>query len=75
MLEKGIQISMDHKGRCFDNIFIERFWRSIKNEELYRNEYETVPDVKNAIENYIEKYNYRRIHEAISYKKPADLYF
>jgi putative transposase len=75
LFKKGIKISMDHKGRCFDNIIIERFWRNIKYEEIYRNEYQTVVQLRDSIDRYIYKYNYQRLHESIGYKKPADLYF
>lgn len=70
-----IQISMDHKGRCFDNIIIERFWRNIKYEQIYIHEYETVRQAKALIEEYILKYNYHRLHESIDYQVPAERYF
>jgi putative transposase len=69
-----IKISMTGKGRCIDNIYIERFWRSFKREEFYLNDYGSVPLLKKAIKNYIEFYNYRRWHQSLDYKTPAEVY-
>ena len=66
---------MTGKGRCHDNIFIERFWRSIKYEEVYLNDYESVTELKKAIKNYIGFYNHKRFHQALNYKTPAEVYF
>ena len=65
---------MDGKGRATDNICIERFWRSIKYEEIYLNEYKNMKVLKKAIENYILKYNTKRLHSAIDYKTPNEVY-
>lgn len=73
--EHDIQVSMTGKGRCTDNIYIERFWRSFKREEFYINDYESVKDLRNAISNYIEFYNNKRWHQSLDYKTPASLYF
>jgi putative transposase len=73
--DNGIQISMTGKGRCNDNIYIERFWRSLKREEFYLNEYENVRALKKAIAAYIEFYNRKRFHQSLNYKTPADVYF
>ncbi len=74
-LEKGlIQISMDGRGRVFDNIFIERLWRSVKYEEVYLNEYETVRETKGGIGKYFGFYNEERPHQALEYKTPACIY-
>ena len=70
-----IQISMDHKGRCFDNIFTERFWRSLKYEEVYLKDYQTVYEANQSIGEYIEKYNTRRLHQSLGYKTPAQIYY
>jgi putative transposase len=75
LLENSIKISMTGKGRCHDNIYIERFWRSFKREEFYLNEYESVKDLKKAIHTYIEFYNRKRFHQSLDYKTPADDYF
>ena len=66
---------MTGKGRCLDNVYIERFWRSFKREEFYLNDYSSVPELKQAISNYIKFYNNERWHQSLSYKRPADIYF
>lgn len=72
--EWNIKISMTGKGRCLDNIYIERFWRSFKCEEFYLNEYGSVKELKKAISAYIEFYNQRRWHQSLEYKTPASVY-
>ncbi len=72
---KAIKISMTGKGRCLDNVYIERFWRSLKYEEFYLNEYRTVPELRAAIGAYVEFYNHRRWHQSLGYKTPAEVYF
>ncbi len=66
---------MDGVGRATDNICIERFWRSIKYEEVYLNEYKNMKVLRKAIENYMIKYNSKRSHSAIDYKTPNEIYF
>jgi putative transposase len=73
--EQNIKVSMTGKGRCLDNIYIERFWRSVKREEFYLNDYADVKELKAAIEAYIEFYNHRRWHQSLGYKTPAEIYF
>jgi len=73
--EWNIKISMTGKGRCLDNVYIERFWRSFKREEFYLNEYASVKELRNAISAYIEFYNQKRWHQALDYKTPASVYF
>ena len=73
--ELGIKISMTGKGRCLDNVYIERFWRSFKQEKFYLHEYNTVKALRLAIAEYVEFYNQRRWHQSLDYKKPADVYF
>jgi len=73
--EWDIKISMTGKGRCLDNVYIERFWRSFKREEFYLNEYESVKELRKAISAYIEFYNQRRWHQSLDYKTPAAVYF
>jgi len=70
-----IKISMTGKGRCLDNVYIERFWRSVKREEFYLNEYATINDLKKAIGEYIDFYNHRRWHQSLDYKTPAAIYY
>ncbi len=71
----NIKISMDGKGRATDNICIERFWRSIKYEEIYLNEYKNIKLLNRAIEIYMNKYNKKRLHSAIGYKTPNEVYY
>jgi len=71
----NINISMTGKGRCLDNVYIERFWRNVKREEFYLNEYATIRELKKAIGEYIEFYNHRRWHQSLDYKTPASIYF
>lgn len=73
--ERKIKISMTGKGRCLDNIYIERFWRSFKQEEFYLNEYESVKALRKAIKAYMEFYNHKRWHQSLDYKTPAEVYF
>ena len=73
--EVGTKISMDSKGRCLDNIFIERFWRSIKYEDIYLKNYESVVEAKTGIGKYIDFYNYQRPHQSLNYKTPAEIYY
>lgn len=73
--ENTIKISMTGKGRCRDNIYIERFWRSFKREEFYLNEYDNVTLLKKAVGAYIEFYNQKRWHQSLNYKTPAEVYF
>jgi len=75
LCEQDIKISMTGKGRCKDNIYIERFWRSLKQEEFYLNEYTSIKELKKSMGAYIEFYNHRRWHQALDYKRPADVYF
>lgn len=72
---QGIRISMDGKGRCLDNIFIERLWRSVKYEEVYLKEYSTLPDARIALELYFSFYNESRLHQALGYETPMEVYF
>ena len=74
-LEKaGIRISMDGRGRVFDNIFVERLWRSVKYEEVYVKDYTSVADCKNNLLQYLHEYNEERLHESLNYHTPAEIY-
>jgi putative transposase len=73
--DNNIIISMDGKGRATDNICIERFWRSAKCERIYLNEYKTIRELKDDIQDYMKFYNHRRFHETLEYKKPMAVYF
>jgi len=72
---KQIQISMDGKGRAIDNIFIERFWRSAKQEYVYLHPPNGGMELYNGLEEYMRFYNYERQHESHNYKTPAELYY
>ncbi len=72
---KGVQISMDGKGRATDNIFVERLWRSLKYEEVYLKDYATPREARQGVGNYLDFYDYRRIHQALDYRTPAAVYF
>lgn len=69
-----IKISMDGKGRAIDNIFIERLWRSVKQENIYINAYETGLDLYRGMQEYFQDYNHVRIHQSLDYAIPAQLY-
>lgn len=74
-LEKaGIQISMDGRGRCLDNIFIERLWRSLKYEEIYIWNHETVPTLENGVGKYFQFYNTERPHQSLENQRPKSVY-
>jgi len=73
--KRNIQISMDGKGRAMDNVFSERLWRSVKYEEVYIKDYETVCDAKERISRYMNFYNWERPHQSLDYKTPAEVYF
>ena len=70
-----IKISMDGRGRAFDNIFIERLWRSLKYEEVYLNEYESIAEAKKRLKYYFNFYNFARHHQGLENKKPAEVYY
>ncbi len=74
LIDRGIKISMDGKGRATDNIAIERFWRSAKYENIYLSEYTNIKELKAGVTEYIEFYNNKRFHQTLDYKKPMDVY-
>ena len=71
---RDIQISMDGRGRCFDNIFTERLWRTIKYEDVYIKDYQTFDEAKTGIGAYLQWYNHERRHSALEYRTPAEVY-
>jgi len=73
--EQNITISMDGKGRAFDNIFVERLWRSIKYEEVYIKRYENGKEAKKGLASYIKFYNKKRPHQSLEYSTPYEGYF
>ncbi len=72
--EAGVHISMDGRGRCFDNIFIERLWRTLKYEEVYIHDYTSVTNARDNIGRYFAFYNTERLHQALDYKTPIEVY-
>jgi len=70
----GIRISMNGKGRSIDNIDIERFFRTLKYDEIYITEYGNIRELQAGIEKYMEFYNFRRFHSALKYQKPMNVY-
>lgn len=72
---KNILISMDGIGRCMDNIFTERLWRTIKYEEVYLKSYETVQEAEENLKGYIDFYNNHRPHQSLDYQTPATVYW
>lgn len=70
-----IQISMDGRGRCMDNIFTERLWRTVKYENVYLNEYRNTGEARQGLSEYFEFYNEKRKHQSLNYRTPAQIYF
>jgi putative transposase len=75
LLAMKIEISMDGRGRALDNIFVERLWRTVKYENVYMNDYQTVPELRRGLERYFEFYNQERLHQSLDYQTPAEVYF
>ena len=75
LLSKKIKISMDGRGRVFDNIFTERLWRSVKYEEVYIKDYQDYGDVRQGLGRYFPFYNNRRYHQALKYKTPYEVHY
>lgn len=73
--DKGVKISMDGRGRCTDNIFIERLWRSVKYEKIYLEEFETVKELIAGLREYFKFYNFERPHQSFSGQTPAEMYW
>ena len=70
----GVTISMDGKGRCMDNIFVERLWRSLKYEEVYLHAYATVAEARTGIGAWLSFYNDERQHQSLGYRTPRRIY-
>ena len=75
LIRNDISISMDGKGAWRDNVFVERFWRSVKYEEVYLRAYDDVPQARTSIGRYLEFYNTRRPHTALDRRTPDQAYF
>ena len=74
LLAKDIQVSMDGRGRVFDNIFVERLWRTVKYEKVYLSDFQSVQEAYAGLKAYFEFYNHERLHQALDYKTPAQVY-
>ena len=75
LLDAQVQISMDGRGRCFDNIFIERLWRTVKYENIYLKEYQTVRDLYAGLADYFTFYNTERPHSSLAGYTPKAVYY
>lgn len=75
LTQAGVSISMDGRGRAFDNIFTERLWRSVKYEEVYPKDYGDVDEARRSLAAYFELYNRERLHQALGYRTPAEVHF
>lgn len=73
--EAEVRISMDGHGRAYDNIFVERLWRSVKYEEVYLHDYRNPAEAWRGLERYFAFYNHERLHQSLEYQPPAALYF
>lgn len=69
-----VAVSMDGKGRCLDNVFVERLWRSVKQEEIYLKRYEEVPQLQTGLQSYFGFYNEDRPHQSLGYRTPGEVY-
>ena len=65
---------MDGKGRCLDNVFVERLWRTVKYEDIYLKRYEAVPELHAGLSAYFPFYNEERPHQSLGYRSPAEVY-
>lgn len=74
LLDRGVKVSMDGKGRYLDNIFVERLWRSLKYEEVYLNAYDSLQEARLGIGQYLDFFNDKRPHSALGYQTPASFY-
>jgi putative transposase len=74
-INAGAKISMDHRGRAFDNIFIERLWRTVKYEDVYPRSYDMPRDARAGIGRYLAYYNNERPHQSLGYRTPGEVYF
>ena len=70
----GVKVSMDGRGRCLDNVFVERLWRSVKYEDVYLRGYESVGELERGLRAYFAFYNGERPHQALAYRTPREVY-
>lgn len=74
LLADNISVSHDGRGRCFDNIFVERLWRSVKYEEVYLKDYRLAPEARIGLSGYFKFYNSERLHQSLDYKTPETVF-
>lgn len=74
LLSAGVAVSMDGRGRCLDNVFVERLWRTVKYEDVYLKGYETVPELEAGLGQYFLFYNEERLHQSLDYRTPESVY-
>jgi putative transposase len=74
LLDKGIQVSMDGRGRALDNIFVERLWRTVKYEYVYLQDIQTVQEARLGLRDFFNFYNHERFHQSLDYRTPAHVY-
>jgi putative transposase len=70
----GVKVSMDGRGRCLDNVFVERLWRSVKHEDVYLRGYQSVAELRAGLLRYFHFYNQERRHQSLGYRTPAEMY-
>ena len=73
--EKQISISMDGRGRCMDNIFTERLWRTVKYENVFLSSYRNISETRDGLGKYFNFYNEKRRHQSLGYRVPTEIYF
>jgi putative transposase len=74
LVSAGVAVSMDGRGRCLDNVFVERLWRTVKYEDIYLRGYEAVPELEQGLVRYFRFYNHQRLHQSLAYRTPALVY-
>jgi putative transposase len=74
LVNAGVAVSMDGKGRCLDNVFVERLWRTVKYEDIYIKGYEAVPPLQIGLGRFFPYYNNERMHQALDYRTPGEVY-
>ena len=72
--QAGVLISMDGRGRCLDNVFVERLWRTVKYENIYLQAYATVAELEQGLRSYLRFYNEERLHQSLDYQPPQVVY-
>jgi putative transposase len=70
----GVKVSMDGRGRCLDNVFVERLWRSVKYEDVYLRGYASVPELERGLTAYFRFYNQERLPQSLEYRTPAEVH-